>query len=343
MTHPYARQWSRRRVLNLALAWAGAAGVLPALAQQPAPQSSTAKAWTPKGSMRIIVPFAAGGTSDMVARLLATHLGQALGQSVIVENRAGAGGNIGIVAVARAVPDGHTLLLASSSFVTNPALYPDKRPYDPTKQFAPISLVVTSPDVIVVPADSPISTLSDLFASAKTKEGGLNYSTPGKGNSVHLGGELLWQRAKVSLMHIPYSGSAPAVQAVLGKQVDCSLVALPVASPQIEAGKLRALTVGSLQRWPDLPNVPTVAESGFPGYRSETMQALFAPAGTPSAAIARIHAEVRRFVQTPSVAKSLHDMGFTAVAGTPTELASRVAEEVPRWAKVAATANIRAD
>lgn len=188
MTHPYARQWSRRRVLNLALAWAGAAGVLPALAQQPAPQSSTAKAWTPKGSMRIIVPFAAGGTSDMVARLLATHLGQALGQSVIVENRAGAGGNIGIAAVARAVPDGHTLLLASSSFVTNPALYPDKRPYDPTKQFAPISLVVTSPDVIVVPADSPISTLSDLFASAKTKEGGLNYSTPGKGNSVHLGG-----------------------------------------------------------------------------------------------------------------------------------------------------------
>ncbi|EFI59384.1 hypothetical protein CTS44_22814 [Comamonas thiooxydans] len=328
-------------MLQMAVSWAGTTAMVPVLARPSA--AHAADTWSPKVPVRIVVPFAAGGTSDIVARLLATHLAHVLGQAVIVENRAGAGGNIGISGVARATPDGQTLLLASSSFVTNPALYPDKRPYDPVRQFTPISLVVTSPDVIVVSAKSPLTKLSDLLSLAKAKDGALNYATPGKGNSVHLGGELLWQRAKVNLLHVPYSGSAPAVQAVLSGQVDCALVALPVASPQIEGGLLRALTVGSLQRWPDLPQVPTIAESGFPGYRSETMQALFAPAGTPSAAIERINAEVRRILKIPDVAERLRDMGFTAVGSLSSELATRVAEEVPRWAKVAATGHIRAD
>src|SRR6187402_2388229 len=153
--------------------------------------------WTPKGTLRIVVPFAAGGTTDLIARMVAPSLAEALGQPVIIENRAGAGGNIGIAAVARSAPDAQTLLFVSTAFVTNPALYPDKPPYDPVRQFAPIGQAVSSPDVIVVRGSSPIRSLADLLARAKQKPGALNYATPGKGNSVHLGGELLWQRAGV--------------------------------------------------------------------------------------------------------------------------------------------------
>lgn len=307
------------------------------------PTAKTSESWAPKGTVRIVVPFAAGGTSDIIARLLGNKLGESLGQAVIIENRAGAGGNIGIASVARAAPDGLTLLLASSSFVTNPALYPDKRPYDPIRQFAPISLAALSPDVIVVRSESPIASLADLIARAKKQPGGLTYATPGKGNSVHLGGELLWQRASIEMVHVPYSGAAPAVHGVLSSQVDCGLVALPAAKANIEAGKLRALVVGSAKRWDQLPGVPTVAESGFPGYRSETMQALFAPASTPTSAIERLSAEVHRILNLPVMQQQVRDMGFEVVASSPAALAARVADEVPRWVEVAAKANVRGD
>jgi len=330
----------RRRAMRL-MACFGAVNLgLPAWAQGVAAPDTR---WAPQRTVKIVVPFAAGGTSDIVARLLSARLADALGQSVIVENRQGAGGNIGIAAVARAPADGLTLLLASSSFVTNPALYPERRPYDAVKQFTPISLLVSSPDVIVVKATSPVTSLAELVSAAKKKPGVLNFSTPGKGNSVHLGGELLWQEAGVDLVHVPYSGAAPAVQAVLGDQVDCALTALPAAKAHIAAGTLRALAVGSSKRWVDLPQVPTVAEAGFPGYRSETMQALFAPAGLPRPAVQRLHDEARRILDDREVQQQLRDLGFDIVASSPSELANRVAQDVPRWAAVAAKANIRAD
>lgn len=303
----------------------------------------SAATWTPKGAVRIIVPFAAGGTTDLIARIVSVQLAAALGQPVIVENRAGAGGNIGITAVARAAADGLTLLFVSSAFVTNPALYPEKPPYDPIRQFMPITQAVSSPDVIVVRSNSAIADLPSLISLAKKTPGSLNYSTPGKGNSVHLGAELLWQRAGVRLVHIPYSGAAPAVQAVLGEQVDCACTALPAAKAHIAAGTLRVLALGGAKRWPGLPQVPTIAESGYPGYRSETTQALFAPAGTPAAAVNRIATEVRRILATRAVQERATDMGFEIVASLPSELAARIADDVPRWAAVAAKANIRAD
>jgi len=300
-------------------------------------------AWSPKGPVRIVVPFAAGGTSDIIARIVGVRLAQALGQPVLVDNRVGAGGNIGIASVARAAPNGQTLLLVSSAFVTNPALFADKPPYDPLRQFAPVSLAVSSPDVIVVPATSSLTSLSALIDAAKRRPGALTYSTPGKGNSVHLGGELLWQRAGIELLHVPYNGAAPAVQAVLGGQVDCALTALPAAKAHIAAGTLRVLAVGSRTRWAELPQVPTVAESGFAGYRSETMQALFAPAGTPTAAIERLHTEVRRTLALDDVQRQTRELGFETVASLPADLAARVAEDVPRWTAVATRARIRAD
>ena len=326
-----AHRMSRRHALVATLAALGA-GLVRA---QPA--------WSPKGPVRIVVPFAAGGTSDIIARIVAVRLAQALGQPVLVDNRVGAGGNIGIASVARAAPDGQTLLLVSSAFVTNPALFADKPPYDPLRQFAPVSLAVSSPDVIVVPAASPLTSLSALIDAAKRRPGALTYSTPGKGNSVHLGGELLWQRAGIELLHVPYNGAAPAVQAVLGGQVDCALTALPAAKAHIAAGTLRVLAVGSRARWAELPQVPTVAESGFAGYRSETMQALFAPAGTPTATIERLHTEVRRILALDEVQRQTRELGFETVASLPADLAARVAEDVPRWTAVATRARIRAD
>ncbi|MBC7781423.1 MAG: tripartite tricarboxylate transporter substrate binding protein [Proteobacteria bacterium] len=297
----------------------------------------------PKGTVRIVVPFPPGGTADIIARLVGVRLADSLGQTVIIENRGGAGGNIGIASVARAAPDGLTLLMVSSAFVTNPALYPDKPPYDPIRQFSPICQLVNSPDVIVVAAKSPITSLAELLARARKVPGTVTYATPGNGNSVHLGGELLWQRAGVRLVHVPYSGAGPAVQAALGDHVDCALSALPAAKAHIAAGKLNALAVGGSKRWAELPQVPTVAESGFPGYRSETMQALLAPVGTPAPVITRLNADVRRILATSDMQQQTRELGFEIVASLPAELGERIAEDVPRWAAIAAKAGIRGD
>ncbi|SOY68184.1 tripartite tricarboxylate transporter substrate binding protein [Cupriavidus taiwanensis] len=329
----------RRRVLHAAML-AGFGSMPPVGLAAPA---QAGQRWAPGGTVRIVVPFAAGGTADLVARLLAEGLARRLGQPVIIDNRVGAGGNIGIVSVARAVPDGRTLLLASTAFLTNPALHPDRPPYDPVRQFAAISELVSAPDLILVRSGSPFSSLGDLMARAKASPGTVSYATPGNGNSVHLGAELLWQKAGVKLLHVPYNGAAPAIQAALGGQVDCALSALPPALPLLAAGKLRALAVGGTARWHTLPGVPTIAESGFAGYRSETMQALYAPAGTPAAAIDRLHRDVTSVLAEAAVRQRLVEMGFAVVAGSPEALARRVAEEAPRWARVAATAKIRAD
>ncbi|WP_454674123.1 Bug family tripartite tricarboxylate transporter substrate binding protein [Achromobacter pestifer] len=293
--------------------------------------------------LRIVVPFAPGGTSDIVARLLAARLPDELGQPVVVENRAGAGGNIGIVAVARAPSDGRTLLLASSSFVTNPALPEGVHAYDPIRQFAPVCLAATSPDVIVVKAQSPLQQFSDLLDAARRDPGAMAYSTPGTGNSVHLAAELLWQRAGIKMLHVPYSGAGPAVTAVLGGQVDCGLAALPAVQAHLEAGTLRALVVGSKERWESLPQVPTLSQSGFVNFHSETMQAVLAPVGVSESFVVHINEGLRRVLTREDVSRQMRAQGFRVIASSPQALAVRIAEEVPRWKSVAATAGLRAD
>ena len=335
-----SRMMARRRALRV-IACAGALGACPAIghAKQLVPFFGRSS----KRPVRMVVPFAAGGTTDIVARLLAAQLPAYLGQTVIVENRPGAGGNIGVASVARAEPDGGTLLLVSSSFVTNPAIARERAAYDPVRDFAPVSLAVSSPDVIAVRAASGLATLKDLLDAAARAPGTLTYSTPGNGNSVHLAAELLWRRAGVQALHVPYSGAAPAVLAAAGGQVDCAFAALPAAKALLAEGKLRALATGGAQRWPELAEVPTVAEAGFADFRSETIQALFAPAGTPAATVERLNQAVAQVLAQEPVRRQLQGLGFRIVASSAGELAQRVAQETPRWAAIASQAGISAD
>lgn len=335
-----SRLMARRRVLR-AVACTGALCAVPALGQ--AKQLVPFFGRSARKPVRLVVPFAAGGTTDIVARLLAAHLPAYLGQTVIVENRPGAGGNIGVASVAKADPDGGTLLLVSSSFVTNPAIARERPAYDPMRDFAPVSLAVSSPDVIVVRAESGLATLKDLLDAAARSPGTLTYATPGNGNSVHLAAELLWRRAGVTALHVPYSGAAPAVVAALGGQVDCAFSALPAAQALLAEGKLRALAVGDEERWPALSGVPTIAQAGFADFRSETIQALFAPAGTPAATVERVNKAVADVLGKEPVRKQLDGLGFRVVASSAAELQARVAQEVPKWAAVASQAGISAD
>ncbi|MGB3432262.1 tripartite tricarboxylate transporter substrate binding protein [Achromobacter sp.] len=335
-----SRLIARRRVLR-AMACTGALCAVPAIGQ--AKQLVPFFGKSSRKPVRLVVPFAAGGTTDIVARLLAAQLPAYLGQTVMVENRPGAGGNIGVASVAKAEPDGGTLLLVSSSFVTNPAIARERSAYDPVRDFAPVSLAVSSPDVIVVRAESGLATLKDLLDAAARNPGTLTYATPGNGNSVHLAAELLWRRAGVKALHVPYSGAAPAVVAALGGQVDCAFSALPAAQAFLAEGKLRALAVGGEERWPALSGVPTIAQAGFADFRSETIQALFAPAGTPAATVERVNKAVAEVLGKESVRKQLDGLGFRVVASSSAELQARVAREVPKWAAVASQAGISAD
>lgn len=335
-----SRLAARRRVLR-AVACTAALGAVPAMGQ--AKQLVPFFGRSTRKPVRLVVPFAAGGTTDIIARLLAAQLPAYLGQSVIVENRPGAGGNIGVASVAKAEADGGTLLLVSSSFVTNPAIARERPAYDPVRDFAPVSLAVSSPDVIVVRAESGLATLKDLLDAAARNPGTLTYATPGNGNSVHLAAELLWRRAGVQALHVPYSGAAPAVMAALGGQVDCALAALPAAQSFLAEGRLRALAVGSEERWPALPGVPTIVQSGFADFRSETIQALFAPAGTPAVTVERVNRAVAEVLGKEPVRKQLDGLGFRVVASSSGELKARVAQEVPKWAAAASQAGITAD
>lgn len=335
-----SRLIARRRVLR-AVACTGALCAAPAMGQ--AKQLVPFFGRSSRTPVRLVVPFAPGGSTDIVARLLAAQLPAYLGQSVIVENRPGAGGNIGVASVARAQADGGTLLLVSSSFVTNPAIAAERPAYDPVRDFAPVSLAVSSPDVIVVRAESRLATLKDLLDAAARDPGTLTYATPGNGNSVHLAAELLWRRAGVKALHVPYSGAAPAVLAALGGQVDCAFAALPAAQAFLADGRLRALAVGGEERWPALSGVPTIAQAGFADFRSETMQALFAPAGTPAATVERINKAVAEALGKEPVRRQLDGLGFRVIASSSAALEARVAQEVPQWAAVAAQAGISAD
>jgi tripartite-type tricarboxylate transporter receptor subunit TctC len=303
-------------------------------------QAPVAFAAYPERTITLIVPFAPGGPTDIIARILSESLSQSLKQSVIVENRPGAAGNLGMGVAARAKPDGYTLLLASTAIAVNPALF-EKLPYDPFKDFAPISELADSPNIVVVRPDSGMNTIADLVVRAKAAPGTFNYSSPGAGTKSHLTGEELKQRAAIDMTHIPYRGAGPAALAALEGTVQVASVALPAAEQLVQSGQLRGLAVTGAKRWPSLPNVPTMIESGYPDFISDTFSALFAPAGTPPDIVALLAKHCQDAFANEKARQTAQAAGFEVVAGTPEQLAARLASEIPAVKALVARAGIK--
>jgi tripartite-type tricarboxylate transporter receptor subunit TctC len=287
-----------------------------------------------------IVPFPAGGTTDILARLIGQKLGPALATTIVVDNKGGAGGSVGSEMASRAAPDGYTILGGTiSSHAINVSLYP-KIGYDPIKSFEPITLIGTNPTVLVVGQASPYKTLQDVIAAGKAKKP-LTCASAGSGTSQHLSLELLKAKAGIDITHIPYKGSAPAIQDVMAGQVDMMFDTTVVAGPHIESGKLRALAVSSAKRVPSMPTVPTVAESGVPGYEVVSWQAIYAPAGTPKPLIDRLHGEIARILATAEMQERLAKLGMQGADMTPQQLGAFQKAEVEKWAAVIKSANIK--
>jgi tripartite-type tricarboxylate transporter receptor subunit TctC len=303
--------------------------------------SGSAFATYPERAVTIVVPFAPGGANDVVVRIIQQPLSEALGQPVIVENRGGAGGNIGFGFVARARPDGYTLLLAPNSFTVNPSLY-DKVPYDPFKDFEPVAEISSFPVTFAVRPDLQVNTLGELVAYAKARPGRLNYSTPGPGTLPHLATELLKLRTGIDMVHIPYAGAAPAAQALVSKTVDVGTMSIAGALPLIQAGQLKALAVTGAERWPDLPDVPTVEETGVSAAISESWQGVLVPAGTPPDVVERLAKALVEIAQRPDVREKLRNAGFAATGRGPQAFAKRIADDVPKWKAVIEKARISA-
>jgi tripartite-type tricarboxylate transporter receptor subunit TctC len=285
----------------------------------------------PSGPITMIVPFPPGGGTDAASRLIAQMVSQATGWNIIVENRAGAGGNIGLSLLARAKPDGLTIGMGqTSNLAINPSLYP-KMPYDSLKDFVPVALVAGQPVVLVVRAGSPFHTLADLVAAGKGKPESLNMASAGIGTVSHLAGVMFGNQAGIKFLHVPYPGAAPALSNLAGGQVDLYFGTPPSVLPLIQAGKLQALAVTSLKRMPAIPDVPTVAESGYAGFDAEDWKALVAPAGTPAAVVDRLNAAVNEALKQPATLKRLDAEGSTAIGGTPQHFAAFLKEENTRW------------
>ena len=294
----------------------------------------------PERPIKIIVPFAPAGPTDIMARILSTHLGEAIGGTVIIENKAGAGGNIGIGAAAHAEPDGYTLLITSSAYVVNPGLYA-KIPYDPYKDFAPIAELGTSPNVIVVSPKLGINSIAELIARAKADPNELNYASPGIGTTPHLSMELLKIVGGIQITHVPFSGAAPAIQAVLGGTTQIACAALPPARPLIESGALKALAITGARRWFDLPDVPTMVELGYRDFIADTFQGFLAPAKTAPAIVELLSTKSVEILKTPKIAEQLRNDGFEVIANGPEGMRKRIEDEVPKWRDIVAKAGIK--
>lgn len=324
---------SRRRVLRLA------SSTLAALAAAP---MRAALAAYPDRFITLIVPFAPGGASDLLGRAISVPLGQSLGQSVVVENRGGAGGNIGIAAAARARPDGYTLLCTSSAFVVNPSLY-KRVQYDPFTDFMPVVDLGSSPNVIVAHPSAKLTSLAELVAGAKANPQLFNYSSPGAGTTPQLSAELLKLRAGIQLAHVPFAGAGPALQSVVAGTTQLSALNLSVVIQQIKAGTVTALVQTGETRWPDLPDVPTMAEAGYPNSVSETFQAIFAPAGTPPDIVDGLAKALVEIVGQAAFKDKMTQAGFGVTGTGPDALRARVTREVPMWKEVIDKAGIKID
>jgi tripartite-type tricarboxylate transporter receptor subunit TctC len=299
-----------------------------------------AMAGYPERIVKIVVPFAPGGGTDSVARTLAQEMAKDLGQSVIIENKPGAGTIIGTQAVAASEPDGYALLMETFANAVNPSLN-SKLPYDPHKDFAPVALVARSFNIVVVNAKSPYRSIADLIAAAKAEPDKLSYGTYGTGTSAHLAGELFKSLAKVNLTTVPYKGAAPAITDLLGGQIQVMFTTVASAAPLIEGGQLRALAVTSAERSPAFPDVPTVAEAGVPGYSAESWYGLFAPAKTPPAIIDRLNKAAAAAVKSEAFNRLGVNEGLVMVASPPGELDRYVRGEEERWRKVIQDAGIK--
>ena len=315
-------------------------GCLFAMLSNAALSADAPEAW-PTKRITYVVPFAPGGNTDTLARIISEKLTGTLGQPVIVDNKPGAGGNIGSDFVAKAKPDGYTILGGTiSSHAINSSIYP-KMPYDATKDFEPITLIASSPLVLAVPANSPYKTAKDLLAAAKAKPGDLTFASAGTGTSPHLAGELLKSVAHVDVTHVPYKGSGPAVTDLIAGHVQFMFDTALIVGPHIKAGKLRPLAVTSSKRVKTLPDVPTLVEAGLPGYEIGSWQAIFAPAGTPKPIVQKLNTSIVGVLKMPDVQERLAGLGMDTVAGTPDELGQFQKAEVVKWSKIVKEANIK--
>ena len=308
------------------------------------PLGSTALAQGfPDRPITLVVPFAAGGSTDVVARIVAQKMSEDLGEQVIVQNVAGAGGNLGADNVARADPDGYTILMGTvATHALNPLILKTK-PYDPEKDFSPISLLVVVPNVLVVNPELPAKDVAELLALLKAKPDEYSYASSGNGTPLHLSGELFKKMAGVSMQHIPYKGAGPALNDVIGNQVPIMFDNLPSSSSHIKAGTLRALAVTTAERAPSFPDVPTVAEAGIPGYETYTWNALFAPANTPQPVVARLNEAANKALKDPAVVERMKEFSATIVGSTPEELQAHVKAELAKWTPVVRDANVQMD
>jgi tripartite-type tricarboxylate transporter receptor subunit TctC len=301
---------------------------------------ASARAAWPDRPITIIVHFAPGGANDLLGRLIASELGPVLGQNVVVENRPGANGNIGLTAAARATPDGYTLVVASGVVLINGSI--SKVAYDPIRDFAPIAYLGSSPNMLLARPGSGIDSVAGLIAKAKADPGRINYSTPGVGSISHLAVELLGLRAGVKLVHVPYQGAAPAAQAAAAGTVDFASVAVAGMMGQVNGGMLKAIVQTGAGPWAELPGVPTMAQAGIPDAVVETSQMLLAPAGTPAPIIDRLATEVLAIMRKPEVRDRMMKASFAVMPQGPRELAARIAREVPMWKDVVEQAGIKA-
>lgn len=301
--------------------------------------ASSALAAYPDKPIRLVVPFAPGGGTDMVARTLGAGMSKELGETVVVENKPGAGTIIGTQAVATSPPDGYTLVMATFAHAVNPSLHP-RLPYDTGKAFAPVALIGRGPNVLVVRPDSPYKSVKDIVAAARTEPGKLTYASQGIGTSAHLAGEMFTNLAKVKMLHIPYKGASQALTDLLGGQVDMMFATASAVSSFVENGKLRALAVTSPARSPALEGIPTVAET-VPGYAVESWYGLYAPAGTPAGVIVRLNSAANKVAQSPEFRKKIEQEGLVISAGSPEELDAYVRGEEARWGKIVKENNVK--
>jgi tripartite-type tricarboxylate transporter receptor subunit TctC len=297
----------------------------------------------PSRPIRLVVPFPAAGTTDLLARAMAQKLSEALGQQVVVDNHPGAGGNIGADLVAKSAPDGYTLLMGTvGTHAINVSLYA-RMPYDAVKDFVPVVLVAGVPNVLVVNPALPVKTVADLIKLAKDQPGVINFASSGNGTSIHLSGELFKSLTGVQMTHVPYKGSAPALTDLIGGQVQVMFDNLPSALPQIKAGKLRAIAVTSIKRAPALPDLPTIAESGVPGFEASSWFGILAPAGTPREIVLRINREANKALQGAEMKEKLLAQGAEAVGNSPEFFVDYIRSETTKWAKVVKDSGAKVD
>lgn len=325
------REFLRHGVVTLGLA---------ALASLPGTQALASEQWPLREPVRLIVPFAPGGATDTLARLIASELSPRIGQSMVVENRPGAGGNIGSNMVAKAKPDGYTLLFGAAGNISiNPSLFTNM-PYNPATDLQPVALVSQSMNVLVVPANLPVDSVQSLIAYAKKNAGTLNYGSSGNGGTTHLAGELFNSMAGTQITHVPYQGSGPAMIDLLASRVQMMFDNLPSAMPHIQSGKLKALGVTGAERSPELPQVPTISETGLAGFEATTWFGVFAPTGTPDSVLDRLNTDINQIVQQPAFQQKLASMAAFVKPTSRQEFAELATRDTQKWATVIKQAGI---